>query len=556
MHKFANLKIRGKLAILVGTGVFQLSILIGVSVWGIRAVDAQRKASEREAHMATLAEKVSANEGAIAQRVATMVISKQGMQEILDQLLVLRKDYLSAFEELSKLEKTSKGRAYLVSAEEAATKWREVDNRVISLLNGGKRDQAVELHTREVVPRFNELAATIADCVTFREKELARVDSETAAMISRTTYIQVGLGLFSLIAMAGIGGAVTRGITNPLGLAIKYLDRVAGGDVSRDIAAEYLNRGDEIGALAKSMQTMSSVLRDVLKHIGDGILVLSSSSTELSMNSAQMSEGSRQASHRAHTVAAAAEEMTANAGSVAASMEQTSANLTSVTMATDQMTSTIGEISENSEKARRITSDANRQAALINEKMNLLGQAAKQIGVVTETITAISAQTNLLALNATIEAARAGSAGKGFAVVANEIKELAQQTATATEDIKGRVADVQNSTSTGIAEIEKVSLIIHEVSDIVTTIATAIEEQSAVTKDISRNITEAATGVRDANTRVSETSVASQEIAREIAGVDHAAGEMANGSDQVRTSAGDLSKVAERLQTAITRFHV
>ena len=196
------------------------------------------------------------------------------------------------------------------------------------------------------------------------------------------------------------------------------------------------------------------------------------------------------------------------------------------------MTATIGEIASNSEKARRITEEATRQAARISEQMNHLGAAALEIGKVTETITEISSQTNLLALNATIEAARAGSAGKGFAVVANEIKELAQQTAVATEDIKSRIAGVQSSTNAGIAEIGKVTQVIQEVSDIVASIAAAIEEQSTVTKDIARNIGEASIGVRDANTRVAETSHATSEIARDIAGVDQARANMADGSEQ------------------------
>jgi methyl-accepting chemotaxis protein len=188
--------------------------------------------------------------------------------------------------------------------------------------------------------------------------------------------------------------------------------------------------------------------------------------------------------------------------------------------------------------------------------MNQLGTAAQQIGKVTETITEISSQTNLLALNATIEAARAGSAGKGFAVVANEIKELAQQTAAATEDIKGRISSVQSSTTGGIAEIDKVSQVIHEVSDIVASIAAAIEEQSTVTRDIARNVAEASVGVRDANKRVSESSQASSEIARDIVGVDQAATQMADGSERVRSSATRLSEVAGQLETAAGRFRV
>ncbi len=270
----------------------------------------------------------------------------------------------------------------------------------------------------------------------------------------------------------------------------------------------------------------------------------------------QITDGSNLTSGKAHGVAAAAEEMTSNVVSVAAGMEEASTNLSSVASATEQMTSTIGEIAGNSEKARRITEEATRQAVRISEQMNQLGVAAHEIGKVTEAITEISSQTNLLALNATIEAARAGSAGKGFAVVANEIKALAQQTAAATEDIKAKIASVQTSTTGGIAEIEKVSQVIHDVSDIVGSIAAAIEEQSTVTKDIARNIAEASAGVQDANKRVSETSVATAEIAKEIASVDEVAGQMSAGSEQVRGSASQLSQVAEQLQTTVSRFRV
>jgi methyl-accepting chemotaxis protein len=248
--------------------------------------------------------------------------------------------------------------------------------------------------------------------------------------------------------------------------------------------------------------------------------------------------------------------MSANSISVASSMEQTAASLGGVSSSMEQMTATIGEIAGNSEKARHVTEEAKRQATRITDQINQLGQAAQAIGKVTETITEISSQTNLLALNAPIEAARAGAAGKGFAVVANEIKELAKQTAAATEDIKGRIASVQSSTASGIAEIERISKVIDDVSDIVTTIATAIEEQAAVTKDISRNIGEASNGVGDANLRVAEASQVSQAIARDVAGVDGAARDMADGSEQVHTAAGGLSRVAEQLQTTVARFRV
>ena len=385
---------------------------------------------------------------------------------------------------------------------------------------------------------------------------MERINREVAALISRVRFMLILGGLLSVACAIGSGIFMARSISKPMGVVVTHLGGVAEGNVSIDLPQEIVGRADEIGLLAKATQAMSASLREVLKDVASGIEVLSSSSAELSANSGQMSEGGRHASDKAHAVAAAAEQMTANVTSVASGMEQTTTNLSSVASATDEMTSTISEIAGNSEKARRITEEATHQAARISEQMNHLGKAAQEIGKVTETITEISSQTNLLALNATIEAARAGSAGKGFAVVANEIKELAQQTATATEDIKARIAGVQSSTASGIAEIDKISHVIREVSDIVSSIAAAIEEQATVTKDIARNIGEASTGVRDANLRVAESSQATQDISREIGGVDHAAREMAEGSEQVRISATELSKLAEHLQTTVARFQV
>lgn len=187
-----------------------------------------------------------------------------------------------------------------------------------------------------------------------------------------------------------------------------------------------------------------------------------------------------------------------------ANMEQAATNLSSVASATEQMSATIGEVASNSEKARHVSAKAGEQATSVSELMKQLGLAAQEIGKVTETITEISSQTNLLALNATIEAARAGAAGKGFAVVANEIKELAQQTAEATEDIKAKISGVQTSAGSAISDIEGITIVISQVGEMVSGIAAAIEEQAVVTKDIAGNIAHASTGVQDVKGRMTE----------------------------------------------------
>jgi methyl-accepting chemotaxis protein len=188
--------------------------------------------------------------------------------------------------------------------------------------------------------------------------------------------------------------------------------------------------------------------------------------------------------------------------------------------------------------------------------MKELGRAAQDIGKVTETITSISAQTNLLALNATIEAARAGAAGKGFAVVANEIKELAQQTASATEDIKSKISSIQASTGGAMGDIEKIADVIKEVGEIVSSIAAAIEEQSTVTRDVATNIAQASVGVKDANERVSQTANVSQEIAKDIANMSSTVSTLVTGAEQVQNSSVELTGLAQQLKDRVSQFRI
>jgi len=382
---------------------------------------------------------------------------------------------------------------------------------------------------------------------------LDRVDSVVKAGIGQSALWLLPLAV--LIAM-GTFFTVKRSITIPLTAAVSHLEGISRGDFSKDLPEETLARADEIGVQSRAMQAVSVSLRKMIKEVSGGIATCAEYSTHLLTNSDQMSTGSRDATDKAHMVAAAAEEMSCNVKMVATSMDQTTSNLTHVAASTQEMTATISEIAVQSERARGITADATRQAARITEQITQLGQAAQEIGKVTEAITDISSQTNLLALNATIEAARAGAAGKGFAVVANEIKALAQQTVAATEDIKQRISGVQTSTSQGVAEIQKITVVIGQVSEIVGSIAAAIEEQAIATKDIARNIAEASTGVQDANLRVAETSTVSEAIATDIAVVHHAASDMTSGSENVKSSATDLSVVADRLQVAVSSFKV
>jgi methyl-accepting chemotaxis protein len=348
---------------------------------------------------------------------------------------------------------------------------------------------------------------------------------------------------------------VTHRFIRPIRHAADLMQDIAEGE--GDLTKQILvNTRDEVGALAKGFNTFVEKIRGIVEQLSGSAGTMATFSSQLSILSRQMGEGVEAMSEKTGTVAAAAEEASANTLSVAASMEEATTNLATVTNATQEMNSTIGRIVVNADKARTISEQAGQQAQQLTTLMQQFGQAAQEIGQVTETITEISSQTNLLALNATIEAARAGEAGKGFAVVASEIKDLAKQTAAATEDIKGRISGVQQSASGAMTDIDKITVVISEVGALVAEIAAAIEEQATITRDVVGNISQAADGVREANEQVSQTASVSQEMAREIAGINQVVADIRKGGEQVQTNATELAHVADRLKALVGQFRI
>ncbi|HEX7652174.1 MAG TPA: PAS domain-containing protein, partial [Verrucomicrobiae bacterium] len=270
-------------------------------------------------------------------------------------------------------------------------------------------------------------------------------------------------------------------------------------------------------------KVMEANLKVTIKTVADNAQALSSASEELTSVSQQMSANSEETSSQANVVAAASEQVSKNIATVAASAEE--------------MTASVREIATNANEATKVANEAVRVAEQTNKTVTKLGVSSEEIGQVIKVITGIAQQTNLLALNATIEAARAGEAGKGFAVVANEVKELAKQTAAATEDIGHKIEAIQNDTKGAVTAITQISQVIGRINDISNTIASAVEEQSATTNEIARNATEAARG--------------SNEISKNIASVSVATRNTSEGANNTLSAATELSKLAGDLKLVV-----
>lgn len=323
------------------------------------------------------------------------------------------------------------------------------------------------------------------------------------------------------------------------------------GDLTRKLP---VTSKDEMGQLAHWFNLFLEKLQAIIRRLSGNSVGLNESAQALKALATEFNENAGTAQMRSRSVSASTEELNTNLHSVSAAMEEASTNTNVVASATEQLSASIGEVARNSGIAKTVADQAVGQAAILTDSMNLVETKVEAIGKVTETINDISDQTNLLALNATIEAARAGEAGKGFAVVANEIKELAKQTAVATQDIKRQIEEIQSSTAKTVGVINQVVGVIGGINESVTAITTAVEEQSAATREIAENIAQASSGIAEVTVNVANCSEAAAMIASDISLVDTAISGIFDSSKQGRQVAETLHALAKGQQELVGQF--
>jgi len=389
--------------------------------------------------------------------------------------------------------------------------------------DAGDLEAYAQLYRDVASPLLTAIADALEAEGEAQSAQAAARNAEAAEEASNSIALLLVVAIGSVLVAAGLAVVVVRRLVRTVRSVQASLDAMAEGDLT--VAADSRDH-DELGRMAGSLATAQENLRSVMASVVASSDAVAAASEQLSATSAQISSSAEETSAQSGVVSAAAEEVSRNVATVAAGAEQ--------------MGASIREISQNANEAARVAAQAVAEAETTNATVVKLGDSSREIGNVVKVITSIAEQTNLLALNATIEAARAGEAGKGFAVVANEVKELAQATARATEDITRRVETIQGDTSGAVTAIGRISEIIGSINDFQLTIASAVEEQTATTNEMSRSVQEAAGG--------------STEIATNITGVSTAASSTTEALGQTRQAVDELSRMASDLRTTVSRF--
>src|SRR5580693_630917 len=396
-------------------------------------------------------------------------------------------------------------------------------------------DLVLHAHNAEshqaIIEKSNPAFEALLGAISTYQNQVAKKLSDDAAgvgvrsaRLESTIFAAVVVGISMLVVW---GLALVRSVSKALSNMLNMVKDLAEGEGDLTKRLEIVTH-DELGELAKWFNTFLDQIHHIISQVSGTAERVARASEELNTTSQQITANSEETSAQADVVAKAAEAV--------------SQNLQTVATGAKGMEASIKEIAKNASEAAKVAASAVKVAETTTITVSKLGESSSEIGQVIKVITSIAQQTNLLALNATIEAARAGEAGKGFAVVANEVKELAKETAKATEDISRKIEAIQSDTKGAVEAIGTISTVINQINDISSTIATAVEEQNATTNEISRNVSEAAQG--------------SGEISSNIAGVAEAAQSTSRGSADTQKAAQELVEMSSQLRELVAQFNL
>ncbi len=520
-------KLSLKMKLGAGFGALLL-IVVSLGVIGYRAAVTEDELSDEVEKQVEKKENVILTDKSMGtQLIGLRGFLLTGKEDNLKLLEEGRTRYQENTDQLEKALQTEAGKKVFADFRHTYVEYAAIMDQAVQLRRADKTKEAVDLifnpQTAELRERLNQASIELTGMI---EKLKKTAGDEQSANESKTETMMLSLAIAGIAIGLVVAFVVTRSITGAIARMVAMIQEIAGNNLTVDDLQ--ITSQDEIGQAGIALNKMKNNLHDVIQSIASNAVQVASASEELSSTSQQITANS--------------EETSAQAKVVSNATQQVSQNLQTVATGAEEMGASIKEIAKNATEAAKVATSAVKVAETANATVSKLGDSSTEIGQVIKVITSIAQQTNLLALNATIEAARAGEAGKGFAVVANEVKELAKETAKATEDISRKIEAIQTDTKAAVDAIASISEVINQVNGISNTIATAVEEQNATTNEMARNVSEAARG--------------SGEITSNIAGVAEAAESTSRGAGDTQKAAQQLVETSAELRRLVEQFKI
>ncbi|MGC5777937.1 methyl-accepting chemotaxis protein [Methylobacterium sp. NFXW15] len=513
-------------------------------------VDVQMKRLEN-----ILAVRLNVNEAAVQSRNMAMETRDEEMAGYKARYDAAQRAAIGSADTLIALSDSEQRRAANQNLRNVLTDFFAISDRANVLGLSNKNEAAGKVLLIEAAPFRAKVRDIVQPRIDLLTKELKEASDRADQAAADTGTLLMGSAVIGLLTAMILAALIAIfGITRPLGSLVVVLQRMAKGEIEAEIVEA--KRGDEIGAVGKAVEGIKAMvaqkaaeqaeikriadqaaaverkrtmteLADSFERVVGGIIgSVSSSATELQATAQQMTSTANETASQSTSVAAAAEEAASNVNTVAAAAEELGASVQEIGR----------QVQGSAGLAQVAVGEADQTAILVQA----LRETSSKIGDMVGMISNIAGQTNLLALNATIEAARAGEAGRGFAVVATEVKELASQTARATEEIATQIGEIQGVTEQAVSAIGGITNRIREINGVASSIAAAVEQQGAATAEIVRNVTQAASGT--------------SEVTSNIAGVAQASEETGAAAGQVLSAASELSRQSEHLGAEVTRF--